>query len=129
MITAAVRRLKSWAKTLKTKLILLWLCCRQLDMPLSAKAVALTTVVYALSPIDLIPDFIPVLGLLDDVILLPLGIALALRMIPVQLLQRCHLLALAKAGQRISLKGTWLMTGGILIVWLIAIAFALSAFG
>lgn len=129
MISATVQRLKSWAKTLKTKLILLWLCCRQPDMPWSAKVVALTTVAYALSPIDLIPDFIPVLGFLDDVILLPLGIALALRMIPAHVLQRCRPQALALAGQRIKFEGRWLMAGGIGIVWLVAIAYGLTFIG
>jgi uncharacterized membrane protein YkvA (DUF1232 family) len=74
-------------------------------------------VAYAISPIDLIPDFIPVLGYLDDVILLPLGIMLAMRMIPDVLLLRCRPQAQAMAGQRVSLRGRWLMAGLFVLIW------------
>jgi len=67
---------------LATHLLALWKLLRHADTPRTAKLVALLVLAYALSPIDLIPDFIPVLGLLDDVILLPLGIALAVRLTP-----------------------------------------------
>lgn len=119
MLANTLKRLKAWAKTLKTRLILLWLCCRQPDMPWRPKVVALLTVAYAVSPIDLIPDFIPVLGFLDDVILLPLGIALALRMIPETLLQRCDPQAQAMAGQRIVFRGRGWMTAAIVMIWLV----------
>lgn len=117
LIRSPLKHLKIWARRLKANLILLWLCCRQPDMPLLPKAVALVTVAYAVSPIDLIPDFIPVLGFLDDVILLPLGIALALRLIPNALQQRCRTEALGLAGERIRLKGRWLMVVSIVLVW------------
>jgi len=67
---------------LATNLLALWKLFRHADTPRVAKVVALLVLAYALSPIDLIPDFIPVLGLLDDVILLPLGIALAVKLTP-----------------------------------------------
>jgi uncharacterized membrane protein YkvA (DUF1232 family) len=67
---------------LATHLLALWKLFRHPDTPRAAKLVALLVLGYALSPIDLIPDFIPVLGLLDDVILLPLGIALAVKLTP-----------------------------------------------
>lgn len=110
-------RLKAWARRLKTQLILLRLCCREPDMPWLPKIVALVTVGYALSPIDLIPDFIPVLGFLDDVILLPAGIWLALRLIPAALQQRCRPAAEGMAGQRISFKGRWVMAAVVVAVW------------
>ncbi|MCD5972530.1 YkvA family protein [Pseudomonas quasicaspiana] len=119
-----IKHLKLWARRLKANLILLWLCCRQPDMPWLPKIVALVTVAYAVSPIDLIPDFIPVLGFLDDVILLPLGIALALRLIPDDLQQRCRPEAEAMAGKRIQLKGQWLTITCIVLIWLL-IAWAL----
>ena len=119
MIGDTLKKLKAWARRLKTNLILLWLCCRQPDMPWLPKAVALVTVAYAVSPIDLIPDFIPVLGFLDDVILLPLGIALALRLIPDTLQQRCRPEAEAMAGERIKLNRRWLMVAGIVLIWLL----------
>ena len=79
-----------WSKLLRrantarlaTHLLALWKLFRHADTPRAAKVVALLVLAYALSPIDLIPDFIPVLGLLDDVILLPLGIALAVKLTP-----------------------------------------------
>jgi uncharacterized membrane protein YkvA (DUF1232 family) len=67
---------------LATHLLALWRLFRHPETPRAAKWVALFVLAYALSPIDLIPDFIPVLGLLDDVILLPLGIALAVKLTP-----------------------------------------------
>lgn len=79
-------RLKLWARHLKADLTLLALAARDPRVPLSAKWLAAITLAYALSPIDLIPDFIPVLGLLDDLILVPLGIWLSLRLIPAPLL-------------------------------------------
>lgn len=114
-----IKQLKLWARRLKANLILLWLCCRQPDMPWLPKIVALVTVAYAVSPIDLIPDFIPVLGFLDDVILLPLGIALALRLIPDTLQQRCRPEAEAMAGERIKLKGRGWMVACIVLIWLL----------
>jgi uncharacterized membrane protein YkvA (DUF1232 family) len=119
MMSNTLSQLKSWARRLKANVILLWLCCRQPDMPRLPKVVALLTVAYAVSPIDLIPDFIPLLGFLDDMILLPMGIAIALRMIPDALLRRCRPQADALAGQRISFNGRWWMVALIVAVWLL----------
>lgn len=80
-----MRWLDSWkrkARNLKLDTHALWFACRDPRTPWYAKAMAAAVVAYAVSPIDLIPDFIPVLGCLDDLLLLPLGIALAIRMIP-----------------------------------------------
>ena len=77
MTQPMVARLKQWARTIKRDGIALWLAARDARVPWLAKAVAAAVAAYALSPIDLIPDFIPVLGYLDDVILVPLGILLA----------------------------------------------------
>ena len=71
-----------WARAIKRDVVALWIAGRDPRTPWQAKTVALLVASYALSPIDLIPDFIPVLGYLDDVILLPLGILLAIRLIP-----------------------------------------------
>jgi len=70
------------ARALKREVVALWLAYRDPRTPLAAKIVAGLVAAYAFSPIDLIPDFIPVLGYVDDVILIPLGVALALKMIP-----------------------------------------------
>jgi uncharacterized membrane protein YkvA (DUF1232 family) len=79
-------RLRAWARELKAQLLTLWFCRGDPRTPWYAKAFAALVVAYAFSPIDLIPDFIPVLGQLDDLILVPLGIYVTLRMIPQQVL-------------------------------------------
>lgn len=85
--------LKEWAYRLKSEIVALYLAARDARTPWYAKLVATSVAAYALSPIDLIPDFIPVLGYLDDLILLPLGIALAIRLIPPPVLAECRVRA------------------------------------
>jgi len=86
VLGAGMKALKLMAVANKAKLFhyltALWLLLKDSRTPLAAKLVAGVVVAYALSPIDLIPDFIPVLGLLDDVILVPLGVALAVKLVP-----------------------------------------------
>ncbi|ANY18827.1 hypothetical protein A6F68_00292 [Tsuneonella dongtanensis] len=78
--------LRDRAKALKREALTLWVAARDPRTPLAAKLLAGAVAAYAFSPIDLIPDFIPVLGLLDDVLIVPIGIWLVLRMIPAPLL-------------------------------------------
>ena len=98
-------------------LLALWKLFKHLDTPRAPKWIALAVLAYAVSPIDLIPDFIPVLGLLDDLILLPLGIALAIKLTPEALWQAR--LAEAEASKDKLPKMVW---GTVLIVavWLLA---------
>ncbi len=77
-----LEKLKAWARAIKADVIALYLAIRDRRTPLLAKVIAVGVVAYALSPIDLIPDFIPVLGYLDDLVILPLGIMIAARLIP-----------------------------------------------
>ena len=79
-------RLKDWARIIKRDTYALYLASRDPRVPWYAKALAIVIVGYAISPIDLIPDFIPVLGYLDDVILVPLGILLVIRLIPADII-------------------------------------------
>jgi uncharacterized membrane protein YkvA (DUF1232 family) len=79
-------RLRDWAHRAKRDVVALHLAARDPRVPWPAKAVAVCVAAYALSPIDLIPDFIPVLGYLDDLIIVPLGILLALRLVPPDLM-------------------------------------------
>lgn len=81
---------KSRVRVLKTEIKALLLASRDPRVPWQAKVVVALVVAYAASPIDLIPDFIPVLGYLDDLVILPLGILLALKMIPEDVMQRCR---------------------------------------
>jgi len=80
--STALARLRAWAARMKRDAVALWFARRHPRTPWAAKALAVFVAAYALSPIDLIPDFIPVLGLVDDLILLPVLIALAIRMLP-----------------------------------------------
>ncbi|MGN1102307.1 MAG: YkvA family protein [Huintestinicola sp.] len=82
--------LKERAKKLKRDIPAVFLALKDKDTPIIAKIFAGVTVAYALSPIDLIPDFIPVLGYLDDVILLPMLVALSVKLIPADVLERCR---------------------------------------
>jgi uncharacterized membrane protein YkvA (DUF1232 family) len=92
-------RLQDWAREIKRDVHALYLAARDPRVPWYAKAVALAVAAYALSPIDLIPDFIPVIGYLDDLIIVPLGIVLAVRLIPADILAE-HRATAADAGKR-----------------------------
>ena len=81
-----LERLKSWARAVKTDVVALWLAARDPRTPWYAKAAAACVAAYALSPIDLIPDFIPILGYLDDLLIVPAGILLAVWLIPADLM-------------------------------------------
>ena len=119
-------RLLQWAKALRREVLLLWLAARDARVPLLAKLLAALVVGYALSPIDLIPDFIPVIGFLDDVLLVPLGIWLTLRLTPAALLADCKQQAAAMANQRLPTSRAGLVA--VLIIWTLAIAGAFYFF-
>ena len=87
---AFVTRLRKWAARIKRDGVTLWFASRHPATPWYAKALGMFVVGYALSPIDLIPDFIPVLGYIDDVLLLPSLIWVAVRMIPESTLAECR---------------------------------------
>jgi len=119
---AGLASLKAWSRNLKRDAVALQIAARDPRVPLPAKLVAAATAAYALSPIDLIPDFVPVLGLLDDLIIVPLGLWLALRLIPAPLMAEFRAEA-TRRSRRPSLVGllavllAW--AGGLLIVALI----------
>jgi uncharacterized membrane protein YkvA (DUF1232 family) len=85
-----IRRLESWARRLKVEVYALYLAYKDQRVPWYARVFAVVVVGYAFSPIDLIPDVVPVLGYLDDLILIPLGVALAIKMIPPDVLAECR---------------------------------------
>jgi uncharacterized membrane protein YkvA (DUF1232 family) len=118
------QRLRQWARTIKRDVLLLSLAAHDPRVPWYAKVVAACVAAYALSPIDLIPDFIPVLGYLDDVIIVPLGIVLAIRLIPSALREEHRCAALERSEQRpTSYVGAaiilmmWLVIGIALLFW------------
>lgn len=100
-----VERVRGWARELKCDLHALYLAARDPRVPWYAKAVALGVAAYAVSPIDLIPDFIPVIGHLDDLIVVPLGIWLAVRLIPADVLNE-HRATARRTGEDLASKTT-----------------------
>ena len=111
--------LEAWkqrAKELKTESFALYLAVRDPRVPWYAKFSALCVVAYILSPIDLIPDFIPVLGYLDDLILVPIGIALTIKMIPADVLSECRAMAQGRIAQG-KLLG-WAGAAVVIAAWL-----------
>ena len=113
-----LKRLKGWARTVERDVLALYLATRDPRVPWYAKALALVVAGYALSPIDLIPDFIPVLGYLDDLLLVPLGIVLVVRLIPAELIAELRAAA-ETVRDRPTSKGAVVI---IVVVWVLAIA-------
>ena len=85
-----LEQLKARARALKNEVFAVYLAAKDPRTPWYAKTIAFCTIAYALSPIDLIPDFVPVLGYLDDLIIVPAGIALAIRLIPAEVLEEAR---------------------------------------
>ena len=113
-------RLKTWAHRMKRDTLALYLARRDPRVPWHAKAMAMVTAAYALSPIDLIPDFIPVLGYLDELIILPLFIYVTIRLIPPDIMVELR----AQADQHLSENRPRSMTGAVVIIliWLSIVA-------
>ena len=116
--------LKTWkeqARKLKLEIYTLWLAYRMPGVPWYARAFTALVVAYAFSPIDLIPDFIPVLGYLDDLILVPLGVTLALRMLPKELVATAR----TEAELRLNTDhpDNWMVAVLIVVVWVFVLAY------
>ncbi len=116
-MTTFIARIRGWAKRLKQKTFILYCAYRDPATPWVAKAFAAVVVAYAFSPMDLIPDFIPVLGYLDDLILVPLGIALALKMIPAEVLESARQKALQAEEE--GYPKSWSMAVVIVVIWVL----------
>lgn len=119
--------LKRWAQGLKAEVHALYLAYRDPRVPVHARVFAAVVVAYAFSPVDLIPDPIPILGYLDDLILVPLGIALAVRMIPPPVLAECREKA-RRSGGRTGPKGKAAAVA-VVAVWLMLAAFTVYLVG
>ena len=112
--------IKQKTKKIKNEIGALYLAYKRPDVPGYAKIVSILVVGYALSPIDLIPDFIPILGYFDDVILIPLGIALAVKLIPRDIMNECR-----QQSKNIFSEGkprNWIAGGIIIGIWIIIIS-------
>ena len=108
-------RLRDWAGGVKHKTYAVYLACSDPRVPWYAKALGAMIVAYAFSPVDLIPDFIPILGYLDDLILLPLGIAAVIKMIPEQVMEDC--LRKARSEMSKSTRKNWIAGTIVLLIW------------
>jgi uncharacterized membrane protein YkvA (DUF1232 family) len=111
-------RLRKWARSNKDDVVAVHLATADPRVPWYAKALAVCVVAYALSPIDLIPDFIPVLGYLDDLLLVPLGIIAVLKLIPPDIMAE-HRAAAANASERPASRAAAIV---IVLIWAAAIA-------
>ena len=117
-------RLREWAREIRRHVHALYLAARDPRTPWYAKVLALQIAAYALSPIDLIPDFIPVLGYLDEVVLLPLAVLLAVRLVPAEAMAEHRAAALAAEARPVSRAGAalvvalWLLAAAALLWWL-----------
>ncbi len=114
--------LKARAKALQRETYSLYLAARDPRTPWAARLIVLLTVGYALSPIDLIPDFVPVLGYLDDLIIVPAGLALALKLIPAEVMADAQRKARLDPPGRLGTLGAV----AIIIVWIVAIILVLA---
>ena len=110
-------KLKQWARALKRDAYAVYFAARDPRVPWYAKALGIAVAAYALSPIDMIPDFIPVLGYLDELIILPLGIALVVKLIPPELMAEHRARAAAAQDRPVSFAAA----AAIVLLWLTAL--------
>ena len=121
-------RLIVWAQALKRDVMTLWFALKHQQTPWYARVLATIVTAYALSPIDLIPDFIPILGYLDDLILVPIGVWLLLRMVPEQVLADSRALAQNWFLEQQRKPRSWTGLAIVVAVWGLAAWVALSWF-
>ncbi len=115
-------KLKEWATGLRLEIFAISLAQKDPRVPWYTKVLAACVVGYALSPIDLIPDPIPVLGYLDDLIFIPLGVALVVKLIPIEVLEECREKARKNLEQEKA--GHWIAAGVIIFIWVFMAALA-----
>ena len=109
------KKMKAWAKNLKRQIFVLFFAYKDERVPLYAKIFTACVVAYAFSPIDLIPDFIPILGYLDDIIIVPLGVMIALKMIPKDVISDCEVKAEEMMGN--GKPKNWIVGLIIVLIW------------
>jgi uncharacterized membrane protein YkvA (DUF1232 family) len=116
-----IEKLKRWATSLKQKIVMLWFATKNPQTPWLPKVICIFIVAYALSPIDLIPDFIPILGFVDEIILLPMLIWVAIKLIPQSILDESLNQAKAWATQNQSKPKSLLGLLVVVIIWVFMI--------
>lgn len=118
---AITESITAWAKRIKRDAVMLWFARRHPDTPFLAKAICVFTVAYALSPIDLIPDFVPVLGYVDDALLLPSLIWLAVRLLPAHVIRECRGQAEEWMAKEKAKPTSYAGAATIVIIWIAAL--------
>ncbi len=113
-----LEKLKIKVKNLKKEIIALYYAYRHPRMPVLPKIIILFTIGYALSPIDLIPDFIPILGYLDDLLILPVLITLSIKLIPHEIMEESRKKA---ENQPLQLKKNWFFAIVFVLIWIIVL--------
>ena len=116
-----LERLKTWAAALKREALVLWFGARDPRTPWYAKWLAVFIVAYALSPIDLIPDFIPIIGYLDEIILLPGAIWLVLKLMPREVLLDSRARAKASLEAYRPKPRNWIAAAAIVLIWIVTL--------
>ena len=120
--------LKHWAQQIRQQTLTVYFAARDPRTPLPVRLLALCVAAYALSPIDLIPDFIPVIGFLDDLLIVPLGLALVVRLTPPEVIETARQQAAHMAGRPVSYAAAaaivllWLLLAAMLFKWLGALS-------
>jgi uncharacterized membrane protein YkvA (DUF1232 family) len=124
MTIKLISNAKQWARAIKRDVHAVWLAARDPRTPWFAKALALVVAAYAVSPIDLIPDFIPVLGYMDDIVIVPLGIMLVVRLIPPEVMNEHRETAAKTTGRPVSR-----MAAGVsILIWIVCATFLVRLF-
>ena len=119
LISTMYQKIKQWAKSIKKDILVVWLIAKDKRTPSFIKLLALIIAAYALSPIDLIPDFIPILGYLDDIIIVPLGLLLIIKLTPQNIIDDCRVLAATLVERPVN---RW-AAGIIILIWLVFLGY------
>jgi uncharacterized membrane protein YkvA (DUF1232 family) len=123
------QKISAWSKALKLDVLALWFALKHPSVSGWAKAIAFVAVAYALSPIDLIPDFIPVLGYLDDLIIVPVMVWLALKLTPTDVMNQAREQAVEWINSNQSKPKSYVGLLIVLVIWLFCLAIVVNQFG
>jgi uncharacterized membrane protein YkvA (DUF1232 family) len=120
--------LKEWAQQLKRQTLTVYFAARDPRTPLVVWLLALAVAAYALSPIDLIPDFVPIIGYIDDLLIVPIGLALVVRLIPDEVAESARQKAVEAAARPVSygaaifIVALWLIAAAVLVGWMLKVS-------